>query len=90
VVLTYDRSTGGIYVNGVFTGDIDPLPGGSLTDWDNSFAFVLGNEVSSDRQWRATAHGGHTQPRAKRDTDQQNFSVGVGEIFRCSMSMPPA
>ncbi len=29
----------------------DPAPGGSLNDWDDTFAFVLGNEVSGNRQW---------------------------------------
>ena len=31
---------------------VDPVAGGSLIDWDDSFAFLLGNEVSGDRQWQ--------------------------------------
>ncbi len=55
VVVTYDPVNGRrIYVNGVFTGDIDPIAGGILVDWDNSFAFVMGNEVSNDRPWAGT------------------------------------
>jgi hypothetical protein len=52
VVMTYDPVNGRrIYVNGEFTGDLDGAGGGTLGDWDNSFAFVLGNEVSNNRQW---------------------------------------
>ena len=45
VVLTYDPVNGRrIYVNGKFTGDVDPRAGGTLADWDDTFALVLGNE----------------------------------------------
>ena len=27
------------------------VPGGTLGEWDNSFALVLGNEVSGNRNW---------------------------------------
>lgn len=83
VVLTDDPVNGRrIYVNGVFTDDIDPLPGGNLTDWDNSFAFVLGNEVSSDRQWQGKLRMVAIHNRALSEAQiQQNFSVGVGEKF---------
>ena len=46
VVMTFDPVNGRrIYVNGEFTGDMDSAGGGTLGEWDNSFAFVLGNEV---------------------------------------------
>ena len=49
--MTFDPVNGRrIYVNGEFTGDVDGDGGGTLGDWDNSFAFVLGNEVSNNRQ----------------------------------------
>jgi len=52
IVLTYDPVNGQkVYVNGVFTGDMDPSKGGSLANWDNTFALVLGNETSGQRQW---------------------------------------
>ena len=55
VVVTFDPLNGRkIYVNGVFTDDLDPVPAGNLSDWDDSFAFVLGNEVSNDRLWQGT------------------------------------
>ena len=83
VVLTYDPVNGRrIYVNGVFTDDIDPTPGGSLSAWDNSFAFVLGNEVSSDRQWQGKLRMVAIHNRALTDSQiQQNYGVGVGEKF---------
>src|SRR5579863_1938291 len=53
VVLTYDPVNGQkIYVNGVYTGDADPSKGGSLANWDSTFALVLGNETSGQRQWQ--------------------------------------
>ena len=52
VVLTYSPVEGRrFYVNGVYTGDIDAQGGGSLADWDDTFALVLGNETSTNRQW---------------------------------------
>jgi hypothetical protein len=83
VVATYDPVNGRrIYVNGVFTDDIDTVPGGTLIDWDNSFAFVLGNEVSSNRQWQGTIRMVAIHNRALTPAQiQQNFSVGVGEKF---------
>ena len=83
VVVTYDPVNGRrIYVNGVFTDDIDPIPGGSLIDWDNSFAFVLGNEVSGNRQWQGTIRMVAIHNRALTPAQiAQNYSVGVGEKF---------
>ena len=83
VVETYDPVNGRqIYVNGVFTDDIDPAAGGSLIDWDNSFAFVLGNEVSGDRQWQGKLRLVAIHNRALTPGQiLQNFSVGVGEKF---------
>mgnify|MGYP001550616122 FL=1 len=83
VVATYDPVNGRrIYVNGVFTDDVDQIPGGNLIDWDNSFAFVLGNEVSGDRQWQGTLRMVAIHNRALTEEQiTQNFAVGVGEKF---------
>ncbi|VAW56029.1 FIG00702062: hypothetical protein, partial [hydrothermal vent metagenome] len=58
VVVTYDAVNGRrVYVNGVFTDDTDPAgtQGGTLLDWNDSYAFVLGNEVSgSANAWNGT------------------------------------
>src|ERR1700675_1136124 len=53
VVLTYDPVNGRqIYVHGVSANVPDPQKGGTISNWDNTFALVLGNEVSDDRSWQ--------------------------------------
>ncbi|VAW78308.1 FIG00702062: hypothetical protein [hydrothermal vent metagenome] len=83
VVATFDPLNGRrIYVNGVFTDDLDPAPAGNLNDWDDTFAFVLGNEVSGDRQWQGTIRLVAIHDRAlTQEQIQQNFDAGVGEKF---------
>jgi hypothetical protein len=83
VVANYDPVNGrSIYVNGVFTDDMDPAPGGTLADWDDTFAFVLGNEVSGDRQWQGLIRMVAIHNRLLTPEQiQQNFDVGVGEKF---------
>ena len=83
VVMTFDPVNGRrMYVNGEFTGNVDGSGGGTLGDWDNSFAFALGNEVSNNRQWQgvirlvAIHNRALTLPQIK-----QNFEAGVGEKF---------
>lgn len=83
VVLTYDPVNGRrLYVNGLFTGDVDAQGGGSLRDWDDSFALVLGNETSGNRQWQGVIRLVAIHSRALTlDQIQQNFAVGVGERY---------
>ena len=83
VVVTYDPVNGRrIYVNGGFTDDIDPEPAGNLADWVNNFAFVLGNEVSGNKQWQGKFRLVAIHNRAlSQEQITQNFDVGVGEKF---------
>ena len=83
VVLTYDPVAGRrIYVNGVYTEDPDPASGGTLGDWDDTFALVLGNEPSGDRQWQGVLRLAAIHNRALTPAQvQQNFDAGVGEKF---------
>jgi hypothetical protein len=83
IVLTYDPVSGQkLYVNGQFTGDVDPNGGGSLANWDNTFALVLGNETTGDRQWL-----GEIRMLAIHDSAltpaqvMQNFDAGVGQKY---------
>ena len=83
VVLTYDPVNGRrLYVNGNFTGDVDPRAGGSLADWDDTFALVLGNETSNNRQWLGVIRFAAIHSRAlSLQQIQQNFAAGVGERY---------
>ncbi len=83
VVITYSPTDGRkIYVNGVFTGDMDPVAGGNLSEWNDTFAFVLGNEVSSDRLWQGTIRMVAVHNRVLPvEQIVDNFKVGVGEKF---------
>lgn len=83
VVMTFDPVNGRrIYVNGEFTGDTDASGGGTLGDWDNSFAFALGNEVSNNRPWAGVVRLVAIHNRALTEAQiQQNFAAGVGEKF---------
>jgi hypothetical protein len=83
VVATYDPVNGRrIYVNGEFTGDIDPVAGGTLADWDDTFAFVLGNEVSSDRPFQGVFRLVAVYNRVlSPEQIGQNFQAGVGQKF---------
>jgi hypothetical protein len=83
IVLTYDPVNGQkLYVNGQFTGDVDPNGGGSLANWDDTFALVLGNETTGDRQWL-----GEIRLLAIHDTALtpaqvlQNYDAGVGQRY---------
>jgi cytochrome c553 len=85
VVMTFDPVNGRrIYVNGEFTGDVDRSGGGTLGEWDDSFAFVLGNEPSSDpaRQWEGIIRLVAVHNRALTlEQVRQNFEAGVGEKY---------
>ncbi len=83
VVLTYDPTNGQrIYVNGVYTGDADRAGGGGLSDWDDSFALVLGNETSGTRPWSGVVRLAAVHSRALNATQvRQNFDAGVGERY---------
>jgi hypothetical protein len=83
VVATFDPVTGRkIYVNGVLVASQDPAPGGSLVEWDDTFAFVLGNEVSGNRNWAGVIRLVAVYNRALTQGQiMQNFEAGVGEKF---------
>jgi len=83
VVLTFDPVNGRrLYVNGNFTGDLDPRPGGSLADWNSAYALVFGNETSGTRQWQGVLRFVAIHDRALTlQQIQQNFAAGVGERY---------
>ena len=83
VVATYSPIEGRkIFVNGELVTNVDPVPGGTLIDWQDTFAFVIGNEVSGDGPWEGTVRLAAVHRRAlTQEQVQQNFDVGVGEKF---------
>src|SRR5271168_3680953 len=83
VVLTYDPINGRqIYVNGVNANVPDPQKGGTISNWDNTFALVLGNEVSGDRSWQGLIKFVAIHNRALSAAQVlQNFNAGVGERY---------
>ena len=83
VVATYDPINGrSIYVNGELVSNIDPVPGGTLVDWQGTFALVLGAEASGDGEFQGTIRLAAIHRRAlTQEQIQQNFDVGVGEKF---------
>jgi len=82
VVATFDPTNGRqLFVNGTRI-EVDDSEGGTLNDWDDTFAFVLGNEVSSDRLWRGVLRQVAIHNRAlTAEQVRLNFDAGVGEQF---------
>ena len=86
VVMTFDATNGRrVYVNGVFTGDSD-MPtslGGSLMDWNDNYAFVLGNEVSgTNNAWNGKLRMVAIHSSAlTQEQILQNYAVGVGQKY---------
>lgn len=83
VVVTFDPINGRrIYVNGEYTGDTDEDAGAIISQWDNSYALVLGNEVSGNRPWRGAVRFLAIHKRAMTAEDiTTNYEVGVGEKY---------
>jgi hypothetical protein len=83
VVLTYDPVNGRqIYVNGVNANVPDPQKGGTISNWDNTFALVLGNEVSGDRSWQGLIKFVAIHNRALTAAQVlQNYNAGVGQRY---------
>jgi Concanavalin A-like lectin/glucanases superfamily len=83
VVLTYDPVNGRqIYIDGVNTGVVDPQAGGVISNWDSTFALVLGNEVSGDRSWQGLIKFVAIHNRALTAAEAlQNYNAGVGQRY---------
>src|SRR5208337_1415590 len=83
VVLTYDPVNGRqIYVNGVNQNVPDPQKGGAISNWDSTFALVLGNETSGDRSWQGLIKFVAIHSRAMSAAQvTQNYNAGVGERY---------
>jgi len=86
VVVNYDPFTGReIYVNGALVPgltDTAAQPTTISNVWDDTFAFILGNEISGNRPWMGQIKmvAMHDQVLTPAQV-QQNFDVGVGQKF---------
>ncbi len=84
VVVTFDQTNGRrVYVNGEFTGDVDPDKGAALKDWSPDYAFALGNEVGGvTGQWQGSIRFVAIHKRAMSLEDiKANYKVGVGAKY---------
>ena len=91
VVVNYDPlnrlGTGAgrsIYVNGQRVDNLTDTVAGETIEgvWDDSFAFILGNEISGNRPWMGQIKMVALHSRALDQAQiTQNFDVGVGQKF---------
>jgi Concanavalin A-like lectin/glucanases superfamily len=83
VVVTFDPVNGRrLYINGKYSGDLDSTGGGGLQDWDDTFALVLGNEVSGGHLWQGKLRLVAIHNRAlTQEQITRNFEAGVGQKF---------
>ncbi len=84
VVVTFDPVQGRrIYVNGEYTGDGDTFAGASLDEWDETFALVVGNEVSgTNNAWSGSIRFLAIHNRAlSPEAIAGNYEVGVGARY---------
>lgn len=87
VVTTYDTVNGRqIYVNGELKASGDILAqGGSLSNWNDSYTLVLGNEsgaVNDNNLWKGVLKLVSIHNSALSQAQiQQNYNAGVGEKF---------
>jgi len=83
VVANYDPINGSsIYVNGVLVATDDRSIGTNINDWDDTYAFAIGNEVDDLHLWKGTVRflAIHNRVLSAEDI-QANYDVGVGQKF---------
>jgi hypothetical protein len=83
VVATFNPTEGKkVFVNGLLVSSEDVETGGSLNDWNDTYALVFGNEADSSRLWAGTFRMVVIHNRSlTQEQIVQNFDVGVGEKF---------
>ncbi len=84
VVASYDPIEGRkIYVNGELINVSDPITEPTtLSGWDDTFAFVLGNSSANSKPWSGKLRLVAVHNRALTDTQiKQNFDAGVGQKY---------
>lgn len=91
VVVTYDQFRGRrVYVDGVFTGDADPIGAARLWNWDPAHRVVMGDEVGGGRAWLGQLRLVAIYRQALTDAQiRQNFQAGVGERLLLRFDVSP-
>ncbi|WJG08763.1 LamG domain-containing protein [Aliiglaciecola sp. LCG003] len=83
VVITYDPIKGRqVYVNGALTNANDDIPVGNFNEWNSTYAFVMGSEVSGQFPWAGSIRMAAVHNRALSPSQiAQNFDAGIGQKF---------
>jgi hypothetical protein len=86
VVFTFDAVNGrNIYINGgkpAYDVASDPAVPADISNWNQNYTFLLGNEVNTDRQWLGKMFFVAIHNRALTPAEVlQNTLAGVGEKF---------
>ncbi len=81
VTMTFDGTVGrSIYINGQLA--IEENVADETLDWVDTYALVVGNEVTDDRIWLGDIHFVAIHNRALNGTEiLQNFDAGSGEVL---------
>ncbi len=78
VVMTFEQTNGRkIYLNGADTGLVDPQGPGAMSNWNNTYPFVVGNEKTNDRLWKGEIYLVAVYRSALSAAEvKQNFDAG--------------
>jgi hypothetical protein len=81
VVLTYDQFRGRrLFVDGRWTGDVDPLAAARLWNWDPNHRLAVGAEPNREGPWQGQVRLLAIYQQALTQAQiQQNYEAGVGE-----------
>ncbi len=82
-VFNYDQNNGRrIYVNGVWTEDVDEVKPAQLFNWDRDGTFAVGNEVGGGRRWMGIVKLIAIYNRTLSPGQiQQNFEAGASQRY---------
>lgn len=89
VVITYDELNGRrIYVDSVFTDDMDEVDGARLWNWDENYQLTFGARFGGGNDWRGRLRLAALYKQALTpDQVQMNYLAGVGKRLRLSFSV---
>lgn len=89
VVITYDQLAGRkIFVDGLWTEDLDPIAAGRLWNWSPNHRLVMGNDVSNDRPWLGQIRFAAVYDRPlSPDQIKQNYEAGIGKRITLSFDV---